>query len=111
MSDRYEEALKGSDRLVAVPAGAVVDYLRFPVLVADKERTLDAARAARLEITHGYASPVHPYLGTELARAGYSAGDCPNAERLIRSLIFLPTSTRLGQADIEKLVALLDPKP
>lgn len=110
MSDRYEEALKGSERLVAVPAGAAVDYLRFPVLVADKERTLDAARAARLEITHGYASPVHPYVGPELAGIGYSAGDCPNAERLIRSLTFLPTSARLEQADIEKLLALLDPK-
>ena len=76
--------------------------LRYPVLVSDKPRTLDAARRARIEIGEWFVSPLHP-LTEGLEQLGYRPGECPIAEEISRRVINLPTHTGVDAATIARI--------
>jgi dTDP-4-amino-4,6-dideoxygalactose transaminase len=77
---------------LALTAGAEHGYLRYPVLVEERDRVLAEARRRRLELGDWFLSPVHPIVGRErLERWGYCVGDHPFAEAVSRHVVTLPT--------------------
>lgn len=73
-------ALEGTERVM----------LRYPVMVPNKQGSLEAARKCRLEIGDWFVSPLHPLTG-QLTRVGYQPGECPAGERVSEQVVNLPT--------------------
>lgn len=63
--------------------------IRFPVRVPDKERMLGELEKASIEASDNYSTPIHPYTGEMLRKAGYEAGSCPEAEKAGREVVAL----------------------
>jgi dTDP-4-amino-4,6-dideoxygalactose transaminase len=84
-----------------------VTHLRYPLLVADKQRVLDKARERRIEMGDWYSSPVHPLGESEWGRVGYRRGACPVAESVARRIVTLPIYRRVTDASIQRALTLL----
>ncbi|HEY3108108.1 MAG TPA: aminotransferase class I/II-fold pyridoxal phosphate-dependent enzyme [Chloroflexota bacterium] len=86
------------------PAKAEPAFVRYPVWVPDKRAALEAAAPHAMlgtwfdSVLEEAASP---------ARLDYRVGSCPQAEAATRHLVNLPTHPRVGQADVEAIVAAL----
>lgn len=83
------------------PPLADAAYLRYPLLVADRQGT--RRHAARFAVLGGWFSSV---LGEvrALADGGYEPGSCPRAEEATRHLVNLPTHPRVNRRDVENIV-------
>ena len=87
---------------VKVPRYSDVVFLRYPMLVKNKDRVLELAKKNRIEMGDWFLSPVHPNVsGWE--NISYKSGMCPKAEEMCQHVINLPTHTRIRKADIEKI--------
>ena len=81
-------------------------FLRYPVIIKEKEKFLETARINKIEIGDWFVSPVHPNLyGWELA--GYRKGMCPVAEDICDHIVNLPTHQGIRVKEIEKIVELV----
>ncbi len=81
-------------------------FLRYPVLVKDKKKTLAEARKRKIEMGDWFLSPVHPNVaGWE--KAGYQEGMCPYAENTCKAIINLPTHARINVKGIEEEINLI----
>jgi len=107
---RYEELLAEETwlRLPHVSADASVDWF---VYVVRLDESIDRDRlVAQLEergvVTRPYFSPIHlqPYWRE---RFGYGPGDFPVTERVARSTLALPFSTRLADDEIGTVAAAM----
>jgi dTDP-4-amino-4,6-dideoxygalactose transaminase len=100
----YERLLKGMNlATVNLPKTYDPVFLRYPVLVEDKDLVLKEARQARIELGDWFLSPVHPNLGG-WDKVNYEEGMCPNAERISRHVINLPTHGKIGEGETERIV-------
>jgi dTDP-4-amino-4,6-dideoxygalactose transaminase len=73
--------------------------LRYPMQVANKERLLGEARKAHVEMGSWFESPLHPVDLDKHGRFGYTAGQCPRAERAARQLVNLPLHPRVSESE------------
>jgi perosamine synthetase len=81
-------------------------FLRYPVLVDEKNSLLSEARKKRIELGDWFLSPLHPNLsGWEMA--GYRAGMCPVAEETSRRIVNVPLHAGIGEKEMEKTAGLL----
>ena len=77
-------------------------YLRYPLLVRDKEGILEEAKKRRIEMGNWFVSPVHPNTdGWE--KVGYKPGTCPVAEETCRHVINLPTHTKIDEKEVKRI--------
>ena len=86
------------------PAKAEPAYVRYPVLVDDREAAFRAAEPHA--VLGGWFSSV---LGEAVSPAavGYEPGSCPRAERVAGRLVNLPTHERVTNRDIEAILSAL----
>jgi len=103
----YEELLKEKNlKTVSLPGYYEPIFLRYPLLVKDKEKALKEAKKRHIEIGDWFVSPVHPNLeGWE--KAGYQKGTCPIAEDICEHIINLPTHPAIGRSEIRKIVEFI----
>jgi perosamine synthetase len=87
---------------VVVPPETDVTYVRYPVLVDDKQRALALARRARVEVADWYATPVHPLPPAAWHQVGYSAGSCPEAERRAAHFVSFPLHAKVTESDVAR---------
>jgi perosamine synthetase len=90
-----------------VPRNADPVYVRFPVFARDKQRVLERARAARVELADWYRTPVHPLEATAISSAGYVPGSCPRAEDTCRRIVTLPTHHRVRVSKLGEVMKLI----
>jgi perosamine synthetase len=103
----YEELLKKKGiKTVELPEYYTPVFLRYPVLVKNKEKVLEDARRNRIEIGDWFVSPVHPNL-TGWEKVGYRKGMCPVAENICQHIINLPTHMRIGVKEAGKIVEFI----
>jgi dTDP-4-amino-4,6-dideoxygalactose transaminase len=107
MAKTYDAALQARGlETPAAPGACRPVYVRFPYLARRRPALLAAARAAGLELGLWFEAPVHPRQ-TDLEAVGYSAGDCPVAERVSRRIVNLPCHPGVTAADVERYADLL----
>ncbi|MBN1897727.1 MAG: aminotransferase class I/II-fold pyridoxal phosphate-dependent enzyme [Spirochaetes bacterium] len=107
ISRLYEKVLKGKNFDLVKPSSVKdVTYLRFPLLVKDKEKILGKARKHRIEIGDWFVSPLHPVLHN-LSRLDYKKGMCPVAEKVCRHIINLPTHALVNERTARKVLQLV----
>ena len=76
-------------------------WVRYPVRVADREAAIRALRKHTVPgtwFTSVQEEAVRPTIN------GYVAGTCPQAERVARELVNLPTHPRVGAKDVAAIV-------
>jgi len=88
----------------AKPEGHI--YLRYPLLVKDKNAILKAAQFQNIEIGDWFVSVLHP-LNAPLDTACYRDGDCPVGKEIARHLINLPTHLNMNEEKVLKIVNFL----
>jgi dTDP-4-amino-4,6-dideoxygalactose transaminase len=85
-----------------------VTYARYPLFTEHKERLLQAARHAGVEVADWYDTPVHPLASAEWQAAGYAARSCPNAEFAAKRIISLPTHSQTSLEDADRAIRFLN---
>lgn len=81
-------------------------YLRYPVFVNKAEELLQKAKKKKIILGDWYQSVVAPSDSQQEA-SGYREGGCPNAERLARLSVNLPTHQYIRIKDVHRILALL----
>lgn len=83
-----------------------ISYLRYPVQVEDRDCLISEAKELKVILGKWYDSVlfVEP---EQLAKYGYVEGSAPNAERLSKAVLNLPTSVNVSTRDAEKLAILV----
>ncbi len=81
--------------------------IRYPVLLAEANKFLAIARRQGIILGRWYEHLVDPQ-GTDLSAVGYKWGDCPNAESMAKRIVNLPTSPVLSDAEIMKVIKLVN---
>lgn len=81
-------------------------YLRYPLLVKNKEVIIKIAQLKNIEIGDWFTSVLHP-LKPPLNIAYYRNGECPIGERTARHIINLPTHSRMDEKKVLKVVRFL----
>jgi len=103
----YEDLLKETGfQVVKIPSYADPVFLRYPLLVKDKQAVLNHARKGRIEIGSWFESVLHP-AGSPLEAAGYIPGQCPVGEEIARHIINLPTHPRVTEEEAVRVVEFL----
>jgi len=67
-----------------------VQFLRYPLRVANKQDLLHRAEKERVEIGSWMETVLHPVMGSILDSFGYKAGQCPVAEQAAQEVVNLP---------------------
>jgi perosamine synthetase len=105
VADAYRTGIRNPHvRHAEVRAGMNPVFARYPLIVDHKSELMDAARKARIELADFYATPVHPFRGANLAQVYYEVGTCPNAETASRTVVSLPTSSRVSDRTIARVL-------
>ena len=89
---------------IPLEQGVDPTFGRYPLLVEDKERWIEGARDAKVELADFYDTPVHPLRGDGLRRFGYEPGSCTNAEWVSRHVVSLPTGIQVDASQIDRAV-------
>lgn len=88
---------------VRVPSTAVPGYLRLPLLVSDERRErFGSPTGRRLGIMPGYPGTLAELAGFN-ARVGNPTVPFPGAQRLVASLVTLPTHRLVSERDLRAL--------
>lgn len=105
VAEQYRSRIRatGVTHLTIAPDSEPV-FGRYPMLVEDKERWIEGARAAKVELADFYSTPVHPLKGDGLRKVGYEPGSCPNAEWVASRIVSLPTGSQAGGSQVERAV-------
>jgi perosamine synthetase len=82
-------------------------YLRFPVLVNNKDHLLTRAEKLNLELGDWFLSPLHPNKAN-LEKAGYQSGACFLAEKISQEIINLPTHDRINKEQAIKIINFIN---
>jgi dTDP-4-amino-4,6-dideoxygalactose transaminase len=85
-----------------------VSYLRYPLLVKNKQYVLEQAMRRKIEIGNWFNSPVHPWLEEHWKSVDYQKGSCPVAETVASRIITLPIYSKIKEKDIERMFSFLD---
>lgn len=86
--------------------GDIPAWLRFPVCVHRAHEILRSMRKKSMLIGDWYESPVAP-ADTNETLLGYARGSCPNAERLAKTTLNLPTHIRVSPREAERIVRVI----
>lgn len=81
-------------------------FLRFPILVKDKNKVLEEAKKSRIEMGDWFVSPLHPKLES-WERFGYQKGMCLVAEGISKKIVNLPTHKKINEKYINRLEIFL----
>jgi perosamine synthetase len=97
----------GCGRVLATD-DAGVRLIRFPLLVADRQRFVQAFEKIHVEIGRWFSQPVSCSTGRSMSQYGYVPGTCPVAEFTAAHIVNLPAHERMSDADVALTAACLD---
>lgn len=81
-------------------------WLRFTIKHCQAHQIIKQARRKNLLIGDWYMGPIAP-KDTNLEKMGYIFGKCPNAEKLAKITLNLPTHINIGLNDAQKIIDFL----
>lgn len=102
--ERYTELLENRGKW-HVPRSTFPDhaFLKYPLLVRDRDRFLSEAEKAGIPLGDWFLSPLHP-VKEGLERWGLDRKAVPEADRIARKVVNLPTDME----DLEKAMRFLE---
>lgn len=107
IAQRYDEFLKNLGiPPVFVPDGVEHSFLKYPLLVNDRNTFLDLARRAHIELGEWFVSPIHP-IESNFEKWKYYYGTNPIAEKVSAQMVNLPTNIYIGEKELQKIFSFL----
>jgi perosamine synthetase len=82
------------------PAYATHTFLKYPLLVKDRDAFFRQAEQARIPVGDWMLSPIHP-IRKDYSTWEYHYGSCPNGEYLSRHVVNLPTD--VSERELERV--------
>lgn len=82
-------------------------WLRYTILIDNPNKLHAAAKKQNIMLGNWYDAAIAP-CDIDISKSGYKPGDCPNAERLASKSINLPTNKNITEADVEKIITLIN---
>lgn len=80
--------------------------VRYPVRIKDKDKAIEMAASAGIELGTWFECPLHP-IETPLEMYNYEVGMCPEAEKACREVVNLPLHPRAGAGTVRKTVKFI----
>jgi len=80
--------------------------VRYPVRITEKQKALDQAAKAGIELGSWFECPLHP-IETPLASYDYKVGMCPEAEKASIQVVNLPLHPRANEKTVERTVEFI----
>ena len=77
--------------------------VRYPVRISDKQKAIEMAASAGVELGSWFECPLHP-IETPLEKYYYEIGMCPQAEKAAKEVVNLPLHPRAGVATVKRTV-------
>ena len=104
MAKLYDQLLKdaGFD-IPEIPDYMNPSLVRYPLRVSDKNKALEMAPSAKVEIGSWFECPLHP-IETPMHLYDYTKGQCPEAEKASDEVINLPLHPRTGESTVKRTV-------
>lgn len=81
-------------------------YLRYPLLIEDKEEAINYFKDNQIILGEWFKSPVHP-KNNNLKEVYYTKNSCQKAEEICSKIINLPTNPKMTNRDVRRVVKLL----
>ena len=108
MAKLYDELLSGKGWTPRQYDSAVQDpvMVRYPVRITEKEKALEEAASAGIELGSWFECPLHP-IETPMQMYGYEVGMCPEAEKAAREVVNLPLHPRAGKKTVKRTVEFM----
>lgn len=88
------------------PEYAVHTYIKYPVLVKNREEFLEEAQKNKIEFGDWFISPLHPII-KNYELWNYKYGDNPIAEKISQHIVNLPTHLRINEDYVAKIEKFL----
>lgn len=77
--------------------------VRYPVRIKEKNKALEEAAGAGIELGSWFECPLHP-IETPLRAYDYEPGICPEAEKAAKEVVNLPVHPRVSEETAKKTV-------
>lgn len=108
MAKLYDELLSEKGWMTRQYDSAVQDpvMVRYPVRITEKEKALEEAASAGVELGSWFECPLHP-IETPMGMYDYEAGMCREAEKAAREVVNLPLHRRVSKHTVEKTVKFI----
>jgi perosamine synthetase len=104
-ADYYHDLLSSLGLPVAYePPYATHTFLKYPLLVKDRDAFFGQAEQAKIPVGDWMLSPIHP-IQKDYPIWKYNYGSCPNGEYLSRHVVNLPTD--VSERELERVGAFL----
>jgi len=106
----YEKKLNGFNLPLAKPQeGIEPTFMRFPVLFRKTTNgILKEARKKKIYLDDGWRKSVIVPPDTDIGKMKYIRGTCPRAEKIVNSIINLPTHINISEKDAQKIIDFLN---
>jgi dTDP-4-amino-4,6-dideoxygalactose transaminase len=80
--------------------------VRYPVRIKEKDKALEEAAGAGVELGSWFECPLHP-TETPLEAYDYKIGMCPEAEKAAKEVVNLPVHPRVSERTVKKTVEFI----
>jgi hypothetical protein len=80
--------------------------VRYPVRIKEKNKALEQAAGAGIELGSWFECPLHP-IETPLQAYDYQEGMCPQAEKAANEVVNLPLHPRVSEKTVKKTVEFI----
>jgi perosamine synthetase len=108
MAELYDELLlqkgwptRNYDKKIMNPV-----MVRYPVRIKEKDKAIQQAASAGIELGSWFECPLHP-IGTSLEAYDYEIGMCPEAEKASREVVNLPLHPRADEKTAKRTVEFI----
>lgn len=99
----YKKKLLDVEQIKESHAAELI-YLRFPIKVPNPTKFIHLAKKQGVLLGRWYNNVIDP-AGVDFHKIGYTVGTCPNAEKLAKKIINLPTL--ISEHDARKIVEMI----
>jgi len=89
-----------------VPDGFSHSFLKYPILVKDREKFFKKAEKTNVELGDWFVSPIHP-IKKDFHFWGYDYGLFPISETLAKHIVNLPTHFGISENEVNKIEKFL----
>jgi len=108
LSEIYEDYLRGEGwPLAQIIPESDVQFLRYPLRVANKQELLHRAERERVEIGSWMETVLHPVKGSILDSFGYKTGQCPVAEQAAQEVVNLPMHPSVSSDEARRIATFI----
>lgn len=109
IADFYEKELKRFNLPLDRPReGVEPTFMRYPVLVKkETDEILKEARKRKIYLDDGWRKSVVIPPDTDIGKMKYVPGSCPQAEKVAKSILNLPTHINISEKEAEKIVEFI----